>query len=133
MFNKRLFVILLLIYTSSLFLLGCNSESIAMDKMSDKNASVDESESFDIKEALSYGTAEDFEKALNNGDDVLGAVVTFSAGITEPGPGSYNMHAGKKLAFASSDHPNINPGSAVTVKVISVKNVEGTWYIEYER
>ena len=101
--------------------------------MSNKKASVDEMKSSDIKGVLSYSTAEEFEEALNNGDDVLGAMVTFSAGITEPGPGSYNMYAGKKIAFTSSDHPNINPGSTVTVKVISVKNVEGTWYIEYER
>lgn len=114
MYRKRLFLILLLIYTSSVLLLGCNIKS-------------------NSKDILSYSTAEEFEDALNNGDDVLGAMVTFNAGITEPGPGSYNMHSGKKLAFTSNNHPNISPGSTVTVKVISVKNVGGTWYIKYEK
>lgn len=85
-----------------------------------------------IKEAECYSTAEEFETALNSGNDVTGAIVTFTAGITAPGPGSYNTYAGKKLAFISNNYPNIDPGSTVTVKVKSVKNVEGTWNIEYE-
>lgn len=102
-------LILLLVCITSALLWGCRSE------------------------APSYSTAEEFETALNSGSDVNGAMVTFTAGITEAGPNSYNMHAGKKLVFISSSHPNVNPGSTVTIKVLSVENVEGTWNIEYER
>lgn len=112
MINKRILIISLSVLTIFFSLVGCNSKN---------------------EEVISYSSAEKFEEALNKGIDATGAMVTFSAGITSPGPDGYYMYAGKKLAFVSSDHPNINPGSLVSVKIKSFKNIEGTWNIEYER
>ncbi len=117
---------------TSTLLLGCSRETNSKTNAPDLNYT-DESKDTEIEESVCYDTAEEFETALNSDCDVSGAMVTFTSGITEAGPGGYYMHAGKKLIFVSNNHPNIDPGSTVTVKVKSVKNVEGTWNIEYER
>lgn len=85
------------------------------------------------KETLCYASAEELETVLNSGEDVTDAMVTFTAGITSPGPNGYVLYAGKKLAFISANHPNIEPGSTVTVRIKTFKDVEGVWNIEYEK
>ena len=87
----------------------------------------------ETKEVIYYNSAEELEEALNSGEDVTDAMVTFNAGIITPGPNGYILNAGKKLAFISANHPNVEPGSAVTVKVKSFEENGGVWNIKYEK
>ena len=128
MIYKRFLIISLSVFFILFVLGGCKNRADETDVNKQAVASEE-----DKKHVLSYNSAEELEEALNNGEDVTGAMATFNAGITSPGPNGYYMYAGKKLAFVSNDHPNINPGSSVTVKIKTFKNIEGTWNIEYER
>ena len=127
--NKVITGIILLILVTSLVFTGCSSNS-DMQQAEITSESVSASDRDDL---LYFASAAELEDALNSGVDVTGAKATFDAGITSAGPNSYILFAGKKLAFVSNNHPHIEPGASVTVKIISFENVEGVWNIEYER
>lgn len=86
----------------------------------------------DVK--VDYENAEDFEAALNEGDDLTGKVVTFT--VREVAPDSlfgYNLQAGEHLNFCSPKTPGIKVGETVTVKVTEVKSVLRSYVIEYKK
>lgn len=81
-----------------------------------------------------YEKAEDFEAALNAGEDLNGKTVTFT--VTEAVPNSafgYNLMAGEHLNFCSSQNPNAKAGDTLTVRVTGVTSVLGSWIIGYEK
>lgn len=126
--TKRIIAVTILIVAVSLTLLGCSEADTTNFENLENPESSAETESAVI---TSYASAEELEAALNNGEDVTDAMVTFSAGITNAGPNGYIMYAGKKLAFLSANHPGVQPGQTITVKVKSYENKDGTWNIEY--
>lgn len=132
---KRIIAVTILIFAVSLTLLGCSEADTLTDAANIENpANSENSENPAETESAviaSYASAEELEAALNNGEDVTDAMVTFSAGITNAGPNGYIMYAGKKLAFLSASHPGVQPGQTITVKVKSYENKDGTWNIEY--
>lgn len=83
--------------------------------------------------AVDFPSVADFENALNNGEDLTGKTVTFT--IKEFVPSSafgYNLQAGEHLNFCSSQHPGVETGDTITVKVTSVTSLLGSYIIEYE-
>lgn len=42
-------------------------------------------------------------------------------------------HTPSPRDIISANHPNIEPGSTVTVRIKAFKDVEGVWNIEYEK
>ena len=88
------------------------------------------------KEKISadYGNAEAFEAALNNGDDVEGAIVVFEAGEVHPESVlGFNVWAGEHLNFVSDKDTGIKEGDTVSVKILTVENTLGSWVLTYEK
>lgn len=84
--------------------------------------------------AADFEKAEDFESALNSGDDLTGKVVTFT--VSELIPDSafgYNLTAGEHLNFCSNTNPGAKAGDTITVKVTGIQSVLGSWIISYEK
>jgi predicted RNA-binding protein with TRAM domain len=82
---------------------------------------------------LDYANAQDFEAALNNGDDLTGKTVSVT--ISEVIPDSafgYNLTAGEHLNFCSTENPNVKAGETITVKVTKVESMLGSYIISYE-
>ena len=83
---------------------------------------------------IDYPSAEALELALNAGVDVEGKTVTFV--VQEFKPSStfgYNLWTGEHLNFCSPEHPKVNVGDTVTVKITKVVNVLGSYIISYEK
>lgn len=81
-----------------------------------------------------YGNAEAFEAALNNGENLEGKVVSFTAGEVHPDSAlGYNVWAGEHLNFISSRNPDIKEGDTVTVRTTTIESSLGSWLISYEK
>ena len=83
---------------------------------------------------VDYENAEDFEAALNAGEDLTGKVVSFT--VSELIPDSafgYNMTAGEHLNFCSESNPGAKAGDTVKVKVTKVASMFGSWIISYKK
>ncbi len=86
------------------------------------------------KASVDYKDAKSFETALNNGEDLTGKTVTFTADELEPQSAfGYNIFAGEHLNFVSPENPNIKVGEEVTVKVTKIESMMGSWIISYEK
>lgn len=82
---------------------------------------------------VDYPNVEDFEAALNAGEDLTGKTVTFTVDTFVPNSAfGYNMQAGEHLNFCSTKNPNIKQGDTVTVKITEVSSVLGSYIIKYE-
>ena len=82
---------------------------------------------------VSYATAEDFENALNNDDDTLGKVVSFSVKDVKPDSAlGYDLWAGEHLNFVGEDAKEAKKGTIMTVAVNSVQEKMGSWVIGYD-
>ena len=111
-----------------LVLTGCSNES------KKSNSSVENISNEQEKNVIDYGDAESFETALNEGKNLEGKIVRFVAGEFHPNSAwGYNVWAGEHLNFVSSEHPDIQEGDTVVVKVTTVKNALGSWIINYEK
>lgn len=110
--NKIIQIIMrALVFTIGLGLIGCGKNTVA-----------------------DYGNAEVFEAALNNGENLEGKVVIFTAGEVHPDSVfGYNIWAGEHLNFISSKNPEVKKGDTLGVKVISVESGLGSWIVSYER
>ncbi len=82
---------------------------------------------------IDYGDAESFETMLNSGEKMDGKVVQFVAEKVTSGDSAYNIWGGEHLNFMSNSDPQVNNGDKVVVKVNSVKNKDGKWFIYYDR
>lgn len=83
---------------------------------------------------VDYENEVTFEAALNNGENLVGKTVRFTA--LELRPQSifgYNIFAGEHLNFVSTENPGVNVGDIVTAKVTKVESILGSWIIGYEK
>lgn len=83
---------------------------------------------------IDYERVEDFEAALNAGENLIGKTVTFT--ILEVNPSSafgFNLYAGEHLNFTSSKNPGVEQGDTITVKVKEVISILGSWIISYTK
>lgn len=79
-------------------------------------------------------TTEEFEAALNEGENLEGKTV--SVKVDEFVPDSafgYNIQAGEHLNFVSSKNPDVEEGDNIVVKVEEVDSVMGSYLIEYKK
>ena len=82
---------------------------------------------------VDYPNVEDFETALNAGEDLTGKTVTFTVDAFVPNSAfGYNMQAGEHLNFCSTTNPNVKQGDTVTIKVTEVLSVLGSYIIKHE-
>lgn len=83
---------------------------------------------------IDYPNAEALELAINAGVDVKGKTVTFVVQEFRPNSAfGYNLISGEHLNFCSSEHPEVNVGDTVTVKITEVVNVLGSYVITYKK
>ncbi len=74
-----------------------------------------------------------FEKALNDGIDVTGKTVKFTADELHPDSlVGYNIWSGEHLNFVSESDPGIKQGQVVTAKILKYTTEMGSWYLSYE-
>lgn len=79
-------------------------------------------------------TTEQFESALNKGENVDGKTVSVKVEKLVPNSAlGYNIEAGKHLNFVSSDNPNVKDGDTVVLKVKKVQSALGSYMITYEK
>lgn len=79
-----------------------------------------------------YST-EEFETALNNGEDVSGKTVVVKVNQMEPNSKlGYNMQAGQNLNFVSSVDPKVEPGDEIVVTVDRVATMFDAFIITYK-
>jgi hypothetical protein len=79
-------------------------------------------------------TTTEFEVALNNGEDVTGKTVEIE--VTKLDPNSklgYNIQTGEHLNFVSAEHPGVEEGDIIIVKVERVGNLFGSFLITYTK
>ena len=85
------------------------------------------------KKEVDYPNVTDFEIALNAGEDVAGKTVTFTVDIVIPNSAfGYNIQAGEHLNFCSDTNPRVKQGDVITVKVIEVSSMLGSYIIRYK-
>lgn len=80
-----------------------------------------------------YPDAATFEAALNTGAYLTGKTVRFT--VVEVVPDSafgYNLQAGEHLNFCSSSNPKVSAGDTVTVEVVEVASMMGSYIISYK-
>lgn len=83
---------------------------------------------------INYADEQSFEAALDNGENLEGKVVRFTALELHPKSAwGYNVWAGEHLNFVSAEHPNIAEGDVVVVRATSIKSSFRSWIIEYEK
>lgn len=105
---KKLFLILLPIFSALLLLTGCGA--VEPDY-----------------------TTEAFEEALNEGENLEGKTVEITVDNLEPDSAfGYNIQTGKHLNFVSSSHPDVEKGDELIVEVEEIKNVLESYVITYE-
>jgi len=86
------------------------------------------------KVVADYGNAEAFEAALNNGENLEGKIVSFTAGEIHPDSAAgYDIWAGEHLNFVSATNPDVKEGDIVTVRATTIENLLGSWLIAYEK
>lgn len=79
-------------------------------------------------------TTEEFEAALNEGENLDGKTV--SVKVDELVPDSafgYNIQAGEHLNFISDKNPNVKAGDEIVVKVEEVQSALGSYMIKYKK
>lgn len=90
-------------------------------------------ESSTVASTKTYGTAAEAETALNAGEDLTGATVTFTVDAFEPASAfGYNMMTGEHLNFVSPSNPGVKVGDTVTVKITNITSTMGSFIISYE-
>lgn len=83
---------------------------------------------------VDYERVEDFEAALNAGEDLTGKTVTFTVKDFRPDSAfGYNLITGEHLNFCSSKNPGVKTGDTITVKVKEVNSLLGSWIISYTK
>lgn len=87
----------------------------------------------DAEFSVDYESAVSFEKALNDGVNPTGEVVSVVVDDFIPdGPLGYTIHAGEHLNFISLEHPDVGVGDTLTVRVNEVSNLFGSYIIHHE-
>lgn len=80
-----------------------------------------------------YASAEEFEAALNNGEDLTGKTVTITVDVLVPNSAlGYNIQTGEHLNFCSSENPGVSEGDSLNVKAAEITSMLGSYIISYE-
>jgi hypothetical protein len=119
----------------AMLLYGCGSNGTATQ--SDSSVAT-EAQQKDVSEpeevVIDYGDAESFEAALNEGKNLEGKVVRFTAREIHPNSAiGFNVWAGEHLNFVSSRNPDIEVNDTVTVRTTTIESISGSWIINYEK
>jgi len=119
----------------AVLLYGCGSNGTATQ--SDSSVAT-EAQQKDVSEpeevVIDYGDAESFEAALNEGKNLEGKVVRFTAREIHPNSAiGFNVWAGEHLNFVSSRNPDIEVNDTVTVRTTTIESISGSWIINYEK
>ena len=119
----------------AMLLNGCGSNGTAAQ--SDSSVAT-EAQQKDVSEpeevVIDYGDAESFEAALNEGKNLEGKVVRFTAREIHPNSAiGFNVWAGEHLNFVSSRNPDIEVNDTVTVRTTTIESISGSWIINYEK
>lgn len=87
----------------------------------------------DYTEMLDYENAEEFEAALNDGEDVEGKYVMVEVLRYKPSSAfGYNLSSGEHLNFVDAENPNAEVGDSVVFKVEKVASMFGSFIITYD-
>lgn len=79
-------------------------------------------------------TTEEFEAALNEGENLAGKTVSVKVDKLVPDSAfGYNIQAGEHLNFVSSKNPDVEVGDEIIVKVVEVDSMLGSYIIEYKK
>ena len=120
------FLLVLVLVLMPFTLVGCDGDDSDDDNSSKKisNAAIN----------VDYENAKDFEADLNSGKDLTGKTVKFEVRKLRPDSAfGYNVISGEHLNFVAEDNPNVEVGDTMTVKVVKVKSVAGSWVISYKK
>lgn len=80
-----------------------------------------------------YST-EEFEAALNEGEDVTGKTVVVKVSKMDPNSKlGYTMQAGEHLNFVSAENPGVKDGEEIVVTVDRVAFLFGSYIITYKK
>lgn len=83
---------------------------------------------------IDYTDVSVFEAELEQGADLTGKVVKVSVDNFEPQSLlGYNIWSGEHLNFISDKNPGVKVGDVIVVKVTEVKNMLGSWIINYKK
>ena len=125
------FLLVLVLVLMPFTLVGCDGDDSSSN--SNNSSSSREDEPTEASSAI-YTNAADFESDLKAGKDLTGAEVTFEIRKLIPDSAfGYNVVSGEHLNFVSEDNPNVEVGNTLTVKVVKIKSVAGSWVISYKR
>lgn len=79
-------------------------------------------------------TETEAETALNAGEDLEGKTVKIKVKDFIPdGAMGYTIHAGEHLNFVSPDNPKIEIDDEMTVKIVKVTSMLGSFIMTYEK
>ncbi len=87
----------------------------------------------EVTTKIDFADAASFEKALNNGENLVGKTVRFV--VNEYMPNSvlgYNCWAGEHLNFISADNLKVKANDVIEGKVTAVSSMLGSWIINYD-
>jgi len=133
--KKIVLVVSLLVFMVSI--VGCSSEESGTNTEIETNTSTGisaEAKEDDGTYEIDYMDAASFENALNEGEEVNGAVVQFD--VLEFKPDSalgINCWSGEHLNFISETEPDVKKGDIVVGRVIEEPSKKlGSWKVPYE-
>jgi hypothetical protein len=82
---------------------------------------------------VDFPNVENFETALNNGENLIGKTVSFPVNkITPNSSFGYNLMAGEHLNFCSPTNPGVHIGDTIIVRVTEIYSVIGSYIITYD-
>ena len=118
----------------AVLLYGCGSNGTAAQSDSSEATEAQQKDVSEPEEVvIDYGDAESFEAALNEGKNLEGKVVRFTAREIHPNSAiGFNVWAGEHLNFVSSRNPDIEVNDTVTVRTTTIESISGSWIINYE-
>ena len=119
----------------AVLLYGCGSNGTAAQSDSSEATEAQQKDVSEPEEVvIDYGDAESFEAALNEGKNLEGKVVRFTAREIHPNSAiGFNVWAGEHLNFVSSRNPDIEVDDTVTVRTTTIESISGSWIINYEK
>ena len=119
----------------AMLLYGCGSNGTAAQPDSSVATEAQQKDASEPGEVvIDYGDAESFEAALNEGKNLEGKVVQFTAKEIHPNSAiGFNVWAGEHLNFVSSRNPDIEVNDTVTVRTTTIESISGSWIINYEK
>ena len=120
---KNIILIVFSLIFMLLLLTGCGSNI-------DKTNAIVDNNYIDYK--IDYSTAEEIEKDLNSGVDVIGKIVKFKVKAYGDSRFGKNAQSGEHLNFISNDDPQLNINDEVICVVKKTDSFIGTWLLNYE-